>query len=80
VDVVFTIKIINPERNNTSRALSNLLSESMLSCKNRDNLQVYFKKWAKDNYNYNIEYTRTKNGTLSVHIDTEEMFFVLKHG
>jgi hypothetical protein len=52
----------------------------MLSCKNRDNLQVHFKKWARDNYNYNIEYTRTKDGTLSVHIDTEEMFFVLKHG
>ena len=77
---MFKIKIINPEQNNSSRALSNLLSEAMLSCKTSDNLQVHFKKWAKDNYNYNIEYTRTKDGTLSVHIDTDEIFFVLKHG
>ena len=77
---MFTVTIIHPERDNTSRALTKLLGEASKSCSHKENLQNHFKKWAKDNYNYNIEYTRTKKGSLKVHIDTDEVFFVLKHG
>lgn len=77
---MFTVKIINPERDNTCRALTKLLDEAWKTCSQKDNLQNHFKKWAKEKYNYNVEYTTTKKGLLKIHIDTDEVFFVLKHG
>jgi len=49
------------------------------------NLEVGFriqvKDWLKNKYNYDMEYILDEKGSLSgIQINTDEVFFILKHG
>lgn len=74
------IEIGPPDYSNLGMAFNNLLSEATPK-KNISgiNFQHHFKKWAKGKYGYDITFSVTSS-TLTCHIDTDETFFILKHG
>ena len=80
-----TINISNgPCDSNIGSAFFNLLEEvSKLkewNSRNTDNRKL-LQEWAKKTYNYKVEYIIDDAGSLDkVQIDTDEVFFVLKHG
>ena len=74
------IEIVAPDYSNLSVALNNLLKEATPKTNlSGTNFQHHFIKWAKQKYNYDINFSVNK-GTLTCHIDTDETFFILKHG
>lgn len=74
------IEIVSPDYSNLCVALNNLLKEATPEKNIRGvNFQHHFIKWAKRKYNYDIKFS-VNNGNLVCHIDTDETFFILKHG
>jgi hypothetical protein len=83
--MVFINMCGDPCSSNIGCAFLNLLEEMVNNSKewnsrNADNRKV-LQEWAKKRYNYNVEYIIDETGNLDkVQIDTDEVFFVLKHG
>jgi hypothetical protein len=75
----------SPTDSNIGSAFFNLLEEMVKNSKEwntgkKDN-RILLQEWAKKRYNYNVEYIIDDAGSLDkVQIDTDEIFFVLKHG
>jgi hypothetical protein len=75
----------SPTDSNIGSAFFNLLEEMVKNSKEwntgkKDN-RILLQEWAKKRYNYNVEYIIDDAGSLDkVQIDTDEVFFVLKHG
>ena len=75
----------DPSSSNIGLAFLNLLEEMGKNSKEwnsgKKNKRLILQEWAKKRYNYNVEYIIDDAGNLDkVQIDTDEIFFVLKHG
>jgi hypothetical protein len=83
--MVFVKMSGDPTSSNVGLAFFNLLGEMVENSKEwnngkKDN-RLVLQEWAKKRYNYNIEYILNKKGKLTkIKIDTNDIFFVLKHG
>jgi hypothetical protein len=83
--MVFVKMSGDPTSSNVGLAFFNLLGEMVENSKEwnngkKDN-RLVLQEWAKKKYNYNIEYILNKKGKLTkIKIDTNDIFFVLKHG
>lgn len=81
---MITVEIVDPDLNNTSRALCNLISEWSRETKDvekgtAEQRHRALEAWMKGKYGYDTAVTKTGND-LFVHIDANESFFILKHG
>ena len=69
---------------NVAIAVCNLLEEARKDNKGhipRGEFRPLVKNLLKNKYNYDIEFILDKKGSLSrVQINTDEVFFILKHG
>ncbi len=64
---------------NLAKAFLNLVREVPKNLKVGFRIQV--KDWLKNKYNYDMEYILDEKGSLSgIQINTDEVFFILKHG
>jgi hypothetical protein len=75
----------SPTDSNIGSAFFNLLEEMVKNSKEwntgKKDKRILLQEWAKKRYNYNVEYIIDDAGSLDkVQIDTDEVFFVLKHG
>ena len=84
--MVFVKMSGDPTSSNVGLAFFNLLEEMVKNNSKdwnsgkKDN-RLILQEWAKKRYNYNIEYILNKKGILTkIKIDTNDIFFVLKHG
>ena len=83
--MVFVKMSGDPTSSNVGLAFFNLLGEMVENSKEwnngkKDN-RLVLQEWAKKRYNYNVEYILNKKGKLTkIKIDTNDIFFVLKHG
>lgn len=73
-----TVEILDPEKNTLSRVLCKLIEESNLSEGTLDS-RSHFIKWMKEKHGYTVHFTEERK-KLRCHIDTNELFFILKHG
>jgi hypothetical protein len=76
---------VAPTDSNIGSAFFNLLEEMVKNSKEwntgKKDYRILLQEWAKKRYNYNVEYIIDDAGSLDkVQIDTDEIFFVLKHG
>jgi hypothetical protein len=76
---MMTIEIDDPNANSITVVLCKLIDAANKKVRlGGPDLQKHFANWMKEQYGYNVTFSK-KGKKFVCHIDTSEVFFILKH-